>query len=159
MAHRRIRQGRRWFQIVRRVFQITITSLFGAVPAISQAQGAVEPLAVVSAPDTSSVIGSETPLRFTLNRPPSRDDGSLIVMVGGVDVTSLVDIDGENITYRPAVVRLPAGESPVALYVKRDGRWSELSRTTMRVVHAGGFERIVVGPTATIGNRGQLASG
>jgi len=159
MAHRRIRQGRRWFQIVRRVLQLTITSGFGAVPAISQAQGAVEPLAVVSAPDTSSVIGSDTPLRFSLNRPLSRDDGSLIVMVGGVDVTSLVDIDGANITYRPEVVRLPAGESPVTLYVKRDGRWSELSRTTMHVAHAGGFERIAVGRTATIGNRGQLALG
>ena len=144
MAHRLIRQ-------------VIVASGIYAAPAILQAQA--EPLAVVTAPDNSRLIGSDTPLQFVLNRPLSGDDGSLIVMVGGTDVTALVDIEGTRVVYRPAVARLPAGETPVVMYLKRDGRWSEFARTTLKVSHAGGFERIVVGPTATIGNRGQLASG
>jgi hypothetical protein len=157
MAHRRVRKSGRRSGTVARGVQLIITSVIVAAPA--HAQVAFEPLAVVSAPDNSRLIGSDTPLQFTLNRPLSGADGSLIVVVGGIDVTALVDIEGTRLVYRPAVARLPAGESPVVLYVKREGRWSELSRTTLRVSHAGGFERIVVGPTATIGNRGQLASG
>ena len=82
-----------------------------------------------------------------------------MVLVGGVDVSALVERRGQRLVYRPTVAPRPAGATEIIVYQKRGADWAELRRVTVKVLTTAGFTRIAFTPTTTLGNKGQLSEG
>ncbi len=117
------------------------------------------PLAITTTVDTARQIVAMSILEFSLNRPLRADEGELVMTVGGVDVTALAERAGARFVYRPTFAPIPAGATDVVIYQKRGGQWTELRRVSLKVLTATGFSRITASPSATMGNKGQLAEG
>lgn len=116
-------------------------------------------LEVTTTLDTSRYLAAYTNLEFSLSRPLTPDDGALVMLVGGMDVSALMEQRGDRLVYRPTVAHLPAGSTEVIIYQKRETRWTELRRLSLKVLTEGGFTRVAVTPTSTLGNKGQLFEG
>lgn len=139
-----------------------LSILAGLAPAVGQAQAApVTPdtLVVGLSVDTSRFLSANSVIELALSRPLSAADGELALVVGGTDVSSLVERGSRSITYRPIAEPLPAGNTQVVVYRVTSGQWVELHRATIKVLTPAGFRRIAATPQATFGNKGQLASG
>lgn len=104
-------------------------------------------------------VGRRTVLEFSLSRTLRPDDGEIAMLVGGTDVTDLLDRDGTTIRYRPRLAPLPSGERDVVVYRRFDGEWTELQRFPLKVLTTHGLVRASVEPTAALGTDGQLATG
>lgn len=98
-------------------------------------------------------------LEFRLSRPLDPADGTLVLEVGGVDVTALAALDGTRLTYRPAAQPLPSGSTTVNVYRQVEGHWTPVASFPLRVLTAAGFSKRTLTPSATLGSRGRLAEG
>lgn len=116
-------------------------------------------LRVSIAADTSRYVASTSTVQVLINRPLRPEDGDLVLVVGGTDVTALVERTASGLYYRPSVEPLPAGKTNVVVYRRASGAWSELARATLQVLTTEGFRRAAATRQATLGNKGQLASG
>lgn len=139
--------------------------LSSAIPAASQAPqscpGAVgADLRVSSNIDPTTVLPGDAVIELTLSRPLMPDEGDLIVVIGGTDVSAMLDRAARRVVYRPEVISLPAGETQLIVYRRAhgEGRWHELRRFPMKVL-AAGFTRVTSARSATLGNKGQVAEG
>ncbi len=117
------------------------------------------PLVITTAIDTTRPIAAMSPLEFRLSRDVGADEGELVVLVGGVDVTAVSERTGQRIVYRPTFAPIPAGTTPVVVFLKRGAQWTEIRRIALSVLTATGFSRVTATPSATMGNKGQLATG
>ena len=71
--------------------------------------------------------GSAIALR--LSRPLRPDEGRLAVLIGQLDVTSLLVQRGDLVAYTPSVVPLPQGAFEVIVYtISNDEEWKEIAR-------------------------------
>ena len=84
--------------------------------------------------DQSSPVRPDTPIDLKVSRLLKPGEGSIAVIIGRTDVTSLFIFDGTKMVYSPTLLPLPLGESNVVCYlVGIDGTWSELGRFRLRV--------------------------
>jgi hypothetical protein len=110
--------------------------------------------------DASRWLPPDSPLELTLSRPLEPRDGRLAVLVGEVDVSGMLRVDGTRVIYAARPVRLPSGESDVVVYlVKPDETWEELARLPLRVLTQGGLQKAELVPRLTLHNKGQVAEG
>ncbi len=116
-------------------------------------------LVVNLAVDTAQFISVTTPVEITINRSLTDDEGTLALVIGGNDVSALAESQGRGLRYQPTVEPLPSGTPEVVVYLRKGSVWTELRRFRIKVLTAGGFRRITAQPHATLGNKGQLASG
>src|SRR5262245_47151031 len=75
-------------------------------------------------------------LTFTLSRPLPAAEGRLAVMIGQMDISNLLTPTGDNdsLSYLPRILPLPAGESPVKVFlVTPSDEWREITQLTLRV--------------------------
>src|SRR5215475_1249022 len=75
-------------------------------------------------------------LTFTLSRPLPATEGRLAVLIGQIDISNLLTPtgDSDSLSYLPRILPLPAGESPVKVFlVTPSGEWRELTQLTLRV--------------------------
>lgn len=80
-------------------------------------------------------IPSNENLVLRFNRPLKESDGTLAVLIGTSDVSSLFTQDGLISRYDAKRWPLPVGETVVSLYlVSKADDWTELARFTLRVV-------------------------
>ena len=127
------------------------------VCARAQAQ---DTLTIVAAFDTASWLTPESDLAFTLSRPLHNGDGRLVVFIGDLDVSALLERVGERVVYRPRPVTLPSGVHEVIVYLERRAdEWNELARWPLRVLQRGGFEKADLVPRLAVNNKGQIAAG
>jgi hypothetical protein len=74
------------------------------------------------------------PLALSLNRPLAATEGRLAVFIGVTDMTALFTVRPNELRYAPKAFPLPAGESPVIVYlVSPRETWQELARFTLSV--------------------------
>jgi len=92
-----------------------------------------------------------------ISLPVNPADRDLALVVGGIDVTAVAERTASSITYRPAVVDLPAGRTEIVLYRRERSRWTELRRMTAIVQQAAQGSVASADKSATLGNSGQLA--
>ncbi len=75
-------------------------------------------------------------LEFKLSRPLK--DEKIAVVIGATDVTNLLTIKADSVSYLPTPFALPVGETEVTIYlVTNDDEWKELARFPLRVVANG----------------------
>lgn len=99
-------------------------------------------LSVVSGPPEEWISRSDT-VRIRLSALPSSVPGRVAVVIGTTDVTDLLRIEGETLTYRSELLPLPTGRQPLTVsQVSPDGTWREIYATELKVRHAGGFEEV-----------------
>jgi len=75
-------------------------------------------------------------LTFTLSRPLPATEGRLAVLIGQMDISNLLTPtgDSDSLSYLPRILLLPAGESPVKVFlVTPSDEWRELTQLTLRV--------------------------
>ncbi|MBK8246772.1 MAG: hypothetical protein IPK85_05170 [Gemmatimonadetes bacterium] len=128
------------------------------LPVVLPAQGDADSLRVEIAIDTGRYLPNTTPIEIRLHRVLRPDEGALVLMVGGVDVTGLAERLPTGLRYRPGVEPLPHGQTEVVAYRTTGAAWIELQRVTVKVLTAGGFRRIEAQPQGTLTNKGQLTS-
>jgi hypothetical protein len=136
-----------------------LLGLCGSVAAGQEVAAATDSLTVAISVDTSRFVAATTPLTVTTSRPLRPDEGELLLLVGGTDVTALSERTTTGLVYRPSIELLPAGTPDVVVYRRAGASWTELARVTLKVLTGTGFRRVSASPQATLGNKGQLASG
>ena len=115
---------------------------------------------IVAAFDTAHWLTPESDVAFTLSRPLHNGDGRLVVFIGDLDVSALLEHVGERVVYRARPVALASGEHEVIVYLERRAdEWSELGRWPLRVLQRGGFEKADLVPHLAFNNKGQIAAG
>jgi hypothetical protein len=75
-------------------------------------------------------------LTFTLSRTVPAAEGRLAVLIGQMDISNLLTPtgDGDSLSYLPRILPLPAGESPIRVFlVTPSDEWRELTQLTLRV--------------------------
>jgi hypothetical protein len=131
-----------------------------AAPVAAAPEPAVPDLAVVADFPLDRWLAAGDPVRLRLSRPLAAGDGRLAVLVGRTDVTSLTRVTGSEVTYAPAGLRLPTGETEMVTYlVTGAGEWRELARVPLRILTRSGFQQAAVRPALDLVSDGQLGRG
>lgn len=117
------------------------------------------PVAVTAAWDGARWIAPRETWHLALSRPLVPEDGRLAVFVGHTDVTALTAVRGDRVSYRPARLGLPSGETEVVVYLTDASGWREIARLPIRLLTASGFEQVAVTPKVDLVSDGQLDQG
>ncbi|HEU0174348.1 MAG TPA: hypothetical protein VFV58_08785 [Blastocatellia bacterium] len=91
---------------------------------------------VVTSNLTDQEVEPTFELTFTLNRPLPATEGRLAVLIGQTDISNLLTptSDNDSLSYLPRILPLPAGESPVKVFlVTPTDEWREITQLTLRV--------------------------
>src|SRR5215471_6871850 len=122
-------------------FVLTMMSLAVAAQAAERSPGgpsrALPPQElVVTSNLTDQEVEPTFALTFTLSRPLPAAEGRLAVLIGQTDISNLLTPtgDSDSLSYLPRILPLPAGESPVKVFlVTPSEEWRELTQLTLRV--------------------------
>src|SRR4030095_13083068 len=89
---------------------------------------------VVTSNLTDQEVDPSFVITLNLSRPLRADEGRVAVLIGRTDFTNRFAPTGNMLSYLPRIVPLPAGESPVRIFlVSPLNEWRELSQMTLRV--------------------------
>src|SRR5262245_36058608 len=119
-------------------FVLVMMSLAIASPAAERGSGASsqEPAQelVVTANFTDQEVDASFAIALNLSRTLQAQEGRLAVLIGQADFTNLFIPSGNSLNYLPRILPLPAGESPVRVFlVSTSDEWRELTQLTLRV--------------------------
>jgi hypothetical protein len=145
---------------------VTMLLLLCAVTTSARAQminASDAPASGVSLSATTTVpagwVGANYPFEITLSRALNADEGRVAVLVGALDVSELVVINGTTLRYAGRVP-LPAGESQVVVYaVSPANAWQEIGRFALRVLTPRGYEQAQATTVVDIGWKSQVFEG
>lgn len=142
----------------RLVFWVLVPA--AAWPRQTSAQDQRDPITVTQvAWPGDRFVSNRTMLTLWLSRPPAGGE-RVAVVVGGLDLSALLERKAEMVSYRPQPIRLPAGESEVAVFiVDSAGEWTEVGRHPLKVKGAIGLDRAVATPIADLSSAGMLGRG
>ncbi len=89
---------------------------------------------VITAGFADRQLSPDATLELFLSHSLSASEGNLSVLIGQTDITNLLLLSGNRLSYTPGVLPLPAGETPVTVYVVSPGdEWKEIARFTLNV--------------------------
>ncbi len=89
---------------------------------------------VVTSNLTDQEVDQNFVITLNLSRPLPAAEGRVAVLIGQTDFTSLFTPGGNSLSYLPRIIPLPAGESPVRIFlVSPPNEWRELAQITLRV--------------------------
>jgi len=89
---------------------------------------------VVTSNLTDQEVDPSFSITLNLSRPLQAAEGRVAVLIGQTDFTNLFALTGNGLSYLPRIVPLPAGESPVRVFlVSPSNEWRELMQLTLRV--------------------------
>lgn len=114
------------------ILTLLIVVSYGANRAKTAGISDADPVVAASFTDKSVLPTDE--ISFTLNRPLGANEGRIAVIVGSIDISSLLTQRDNVLIYSPRVISFPPGESPVTIYiVDSTNRWREITKLTLRV--------------------------
>jgi hypothetical protein len=91
-------------------------------------------LMVTASFSETKVVRPDEQIELSLSRELEGSEARIAILIGATDVTSLFTQNKLRLRYNPKVWRLPAGDSPVTVYlVSKNSDWSETARFTLRV--------------------------
>ncbi len=108
---------------------------------------------------TDQYLSGQSVLELALDRPLDPANERIAVVIGTLDVSSVLDVEGQSVRFRPAASRLPGGESVVTAYLVTNGQWVEISRSPLKVRSRTGLDRGRILPSIDLGSTGQLDRG
>ncbi|MFN0084391.1 MAG: hypothetical protein ACKVX9_03295 [Blastocatellia bacterium] len=89
---------------------------------------------VVTSNLTDQEVAPGFVITLNLSRPLPMTEGRLAVLIGQTDFTNLFTPIGNSFSYLPRILPLPAGESPIRVFlVSPSNEWRELTQLTLRV--------------------------
>ena len=89
---------------------------------------------VVTSNLTDQEVDPSFVITLNLSRPLPAAEGRVAVLIGQTDFTNLFTPTGNSLSYLPRIVPLPAGESPIRIFlVSPSNEWRELTQLTLRV--------------------------
>ncbi len=96
----------------------------------AQSQGAnVDKLVVTAGWEADKPLQSRSAIEVKMNRQLQPSEGRLAVLIGRLDVTSLLDQSGNGVRYTPTVLPLAQGAFEVLVYiVSAADEWKEVAR-------------------------------
>ncbi len=102
---------------------------------LSVPSGALPPQElIVTSNLTDQEVDPNFVITLNLSRPLPAAEGRVAVLIGQTDFTNLFMPAGNSLSYLPRIVPLPAGESPVRIFlVSPSNEWRELTQLTLRV--------------------------
>jgi len=117
---------------------LVMMSLAITWPAVERGSGASLQEAalglVVTANFTDQEVEAGFAITLNMSRPLQAQEGRLAVLIGQTDFTNLFMPSGNSLSYLPRILPLPAGESPVKVFlVTPSSEWRELTQLTLRV--------------------------
>lgn len=126
-------------------------SLLLAIPAAAQ------DLTVQPSFDGEKWLNARDRIELRLSRPVTAADGTVAVMIGDTDYTSMFDVTPAALVYRHDGLPLPAGERELVVSLSRpDAPWQELGRFPIKVLTRRGFQKAAIKPSLDLTNKGQL---
>ncbi|CAN5870137.1 hypothetical protein BH24GEM1_BH24GEM1_18500 [soil metagenome] len=141
--------------------QLAAQDIVPGLPAVATGDTAVlAPLTVSPEYGPDRWVRPDQPLRVRFSRPLARSEGRPAVLLGRTDVTALTALRGSELTYRPARVPLPRGETELVVYLVSDtGAWHEVGRLPVKLLTTSGFEHAAVIPKIDLVTDGELGQG
>jgi hypothetical protein len=110
-----------------------ITASRGA-EVVMLADSNTQDLAITASFANQQSVSPREDLVLTLSHPLAATEGSMAVLIGSTDVTSLLITRDTSLVYSPRVVPLPTGETQVLVYlVSAANTWTQLAQFTLRV--------------------------
>lgn len=104
-------------------------------------------------------VGRRDPVELVFSREVTESEGRIAVLIGGTDVSDLLEGSPRGRRYRPRLVPLPSGEQEIVVALVSGPEWRELARLTVRVLTPGGFEKAEIAPKIDLTLKGQLSEG
>jgi hypothetical protein len=80
-----------------------------------------------------STVAPGAPIVIRLDRAPGPADGTLAVLIGTLDVTTLFRLAGNELLFTGKEFALPAGEFPLVVWQVQGGAWREIHRSTLKI--------------------------
>ena len=130
-----------------------------AVCALSAAPARSEDLSVRLEAGGGGWIGRRQTLDFVLSREVVASEGRIAILIGGLDISDLLEPSPGVRRYRARLAPLPSGEQEVVVALVSGSEWKEVARLTLRVLTPGGFEKAEVAPKIDLTLKGQLSEG
>ena len=123
--------------------------------ALAQTQGMQEALSVQPVWAVEKFLSARDPLELTLNR--SLQSGErLAFLIGTLDVSALLEVQGTRVRYTPRAAKLPAGETQAVVYLVNSGGWQEIARFGLHVRTRLGLDQGKLVPSADLSSNGPL---
>lgn len=98
-----------------------------------RAKADAEPI-VVTAGFAEREVAPDEAIELRLSRPLTAEDGRIGMFIGATDITSLLGVDGQNLSYTPQFFPFPEGENKVAVYlIGAGGEWKLLAEFSLKV--------------------------
>ncbi len=72
-------------------------------------------------------------LRVKVPQLPPNPDGKIAVLLGSTDITSQVEIEGNELVYRSSLIPLNVGTQTLTVYQKSPNRWQTLATFNIKV--------------------------
>jgi len=145
------------------VVALLTTSPCGAVAQDSTAVlagSAAETLVVTPDFEGDAWVDGNQPIGLRLSRPLNLRTERLAVVLGRTDLSALFTVTPTVARYSAGTLRLPSGESELAVYVvPPTGPWKEIGRFPLRVRTRSGFRKSDLKPALTLTTNSQLAPG
>ena len=138
-----------------------LVSLLGSQVARAQTDGTgATAIAVTPSFGFQEWIGRARPFELVLSPPLDARQGRLAVFIDSTDWTGLLEVSATSLRYQPRMMLLPRGEHTIVVYlVTPEHEWREIAQVPLRVLSAGGFEKIDTRPSVAVSDKGQLARG
>ena len=128
---------RRRVAIIKSILLATALAIASAAAdrSLSASSGALpQPDLVVTSNLTDQEVDPSFVITLNLSRPLQAAEGRVAALIGQTDFTNLFALTGNSLSYQPRIVPLPAGESPVRVFlVSPSNEWRELLQLTLRV--------------------------
>ena len=119
------------------IFVLVIATFLTGVRRGATASGDETKLIVTASFSEQRVVRADEQIELSLSRSLQDPEVGLAVLIGTTDVTSLFTQEKLRLRYNARLWPLPAGESPLIVYVvSKDGEWKETARFSLRVERA-----------------------
>jgi hypothetical protein len=103
-------------------------------------------------------VDGNQPIGLRLSRPLNLHTERLAIVLGKTDLSALFTVTPTVARYSAGTLRLPSGESELAVYVvPPTGTWKEIGRFPLRVRTRSGFRKSDLKPALTLTTNSQLA--
>lgn len=126
---------------------LLVWSCLGIFPAFanSMPQSSLPQLKLLIAPATlaqqpdankgaSTIVRAGAEIRLKLDRLPNSNEGTLAVFLDQTDITSQIQLTGNELVYQPTLLPLTPGDYTVTLYlVKANNQWHEFATVPIKV--------------------------
>lgn len=104
-----------------------------SMPALAQDSTTISPSSQIETTAQKIDLKVGEVLRVKVPQLPANPSGKISVLLGSTDITSQVEIEGNELIYRSSLIPLTVGTETLTVYQKSPNRWQPLATFNVRV--------------------------